>query len=127
MNDVRVQFIFVILYTYNIMFIRKILILIVSAVIYNNLVIDRRDYDVNYLAIERFKDERHRCIRYIYNRHANKKESNKILRYIRNYPYFKCIKYKNEYIDYIINKHKIIIYNTLISTIFYISIILNVC
>lgn len=106
------------------MLIRKILIIILSYPLYNHLVIDKKDYDVNYLAIERFKDERHRCIRYINNRHANKKESNKILKYIKNYPYVKCIKYKNEYIDYIINKNKVIIYNTLISIIFYINIII---
>jgi hypothetical protein len=105
------------------MVIRKVLIIILSYIIYNHLVVDKKDYDVNHLAIERFKDERHRCIRYIYNRHANKKEGNKILRYIKNYPYVKCVKYKNEYIDYIINKNKIIIYNTLINIIFYINII----
>jgi hypothetical protein len=104
------------------MILRKIIIIIISYYISNFFIIEKKYYDINYFAIEKFKDEQFRCIRYIDNRDLNKK-TNKITNYISKYPYTKCGKYKNEYINYIIDKNKIIIYNTLINIIFYINII----
>ena len=104
------------------MIIKKILIIIISYYISYYLVIDRKHYDINYFEIGKFKEEKFRCIRYIDNKHIKKIE-NKIVNYISKYPYTKCIKYKNEYIEYIIHKNKIIIYNTIINIIFYIHII----
>jgi hypothetical protein len=104
------------------MIIKKILIIIISYYISYYLVIDRKHYDINYFEIDKFKEEKFRCIRYIDNKHIKKIE-NKIVNYISKYPYTKCIKYKNEYIEYIIHKNKIIIYNTIINIIFYIHII----
>ena len=105
------------------MIIKKILIIIISYYISNYLVIDKKHYDVNYFDIGMFKEEKFRCIRYIDNNHIKKNIENKIANYISKYPYTKCIKYKNEYIEYIIHKNKIIIYNTIIYIIFYIHII----
>lgn len=105
------------------MIIKKIVIIIISYYIYNYIVIDKKDYDINFFAKENFKEERFRCIRYIDNNYLNKKTENKILNIINKYPYTKCIKYKNEYIHYIINKNKVIIYNMLINVVFYINII----
>ena len=104
------------------MIIKKILIIIISYYISYYLVIDSKHYDINYFDIGKFKEEKFRCIRYIDNKHIKKIE-NKIINYISKYPYTKCIKYKNEYIEYIIHKNKIIIYNTIINIIFYIHII----
>ena len=101
--------------------IKKFIIIIISYYVYNNIVIDKTQYDINYFATQCFKEEKFRCIRYIDNNYINKKET-KIINYITNYPYKKCKKYKNEYINYIINKNKVIIYNTLIHLIFYIHI-----
>jgi len=104
------------------MIIKKILIIIISYYISYYLVIDKKHYDINYFDIGKFKEEKFRCIRYIDNKHIKKIET-KIVNYISKYPYTKCIKYKNEYIEYIIHKNKIIIYNTIINIIFYIHII----
>ena len=105
------------------MIIKKILIIIISYYISNYLIIDKIHYDINHYAIENFKEERYRCIRYIDNTYLHKKIENKITNIISKYPYVKCKKYKDDYIEYIINKNKIIIYNTLIQIIFYINII----
>lgn len=111
------------------MSIKKLIILFVSYYISNHLVIDRIHYDIEYFPIENFKQERYRCIRYINNNifsnfvangFASSPSNNKIIRYINTYPNAKCIKYKKDYIEYIINKNKIIIYNTIIHTTFYI-------
>jgi hypothetical protein len=95
-------------------------------------VIDRIHYDIEYFPIENFKQERYRCIRYINNNIFSNflggtsaaSANNKIIKYIKTYPNAKCIKYKKDYIDYIINKNKIIIYNTLIHTTFYIILMI---
>jgi hypothetical protein len=107
------------------MIIKKLFIIIISYYISTFLVIDKKHYDVNHYHIEYFKEERFRCIRYI-DMNRNKKRETMIIKYINNYPYAKCIKYKDEYIEYIINKNKIIIYNTIIYIIFYINIVFNV-
>jgi hypothetical protein len=107
------------------MIIKKLFIIIISYYISTFLVIDKKHYDVNHYHIEYFKEERFRCIRYI-DMNRNKKREILIIKYINNYPYAKCIKYKDEYIEYIINKNKIIIYNTIIYIIFYINIVFNV-
>jgi hypothetical protein len=103
------------------MLIKKIIIIIISYYISNFLIIDKKHYDINFFNIEHFKEEKFRCIRYIDNNHIKKEK--KLINYINNYPYKKCIKFKNEYINYIINKNKVMIYNTLIYIIFYINII----
>lgn len=103
------------------MLIKKIIIIIISYYISNFLIIDKKHYDINFFNIEYFKEEKFRCIRYIDNNHIKKEK--KILNYINNYPYKKCIKYKNEYIYYIFNKNKVMIYNMLINVVFYINII----
>jgi hypothetical protein len=107
------------------MIIKKLFIIIISYYISTFLVIDKKHYDVNHYHIEYFKEERFRCIRYI-DMNRNKKRETLIIKYINNYPYAKCIKYKDEYIEYIINKNKIIIYNPIIYIIFYINIVFNV-
>jgi hypothetical protein len=104
------------------MIIKKLFIIIISYYISTFLVIDKKHYDVNHYHIEYFKEERFRCIRYI-DMNRNKKRETMIIKYINNYPYAKCIKYKDEYIEYIINKNKIMIYNTLIHIILYLHII----
>jgi|UniRef100_A0A6C0IAU1 hypothetical protein len=104
------------------MIIKKLFIIIISYYISTFLVIDKKHYDIHHYHIEYFKEERFRCIRYI-DMNRNKKRETMIIKYINNYPYAKCIKYKDEYIEYIINKNKIIIYNTLIHIILYIHII----
>jgi hypothetical protein len=114
------------------MLIKKILILFISYYLSNHLVIDRIHYDIEYFPIENFKQERYRCIRYINNNifsnflgtASGAANNNKIITYIKTYPNAKCIKYKKDYIDYIINKNKIIIYNTLIHTTFYIILMI---
>ena len=107
------------------MIIKKIAIIIITYCISNYLIIDKIHYDINHYAIENFKEERFRCIRYINNHHqnCNKKKESRIVKYITRFPYAKCRKYKNEYIQYIIYKNNVIIYNTLIHIIFYINII----
>ena len=113
------------------MIIKKVIIIILSYYISCYLIIDKKHYDINHFAIENFKEERYRCIRYINNNHTNvanvanaaTNSATNIAKYITKYPYAKCRKYKNEYIDYIIYKNKVIIYNTLIRIIFYINII----
>jgi hypothetical protein len=105
------------------MIIKKIAIIFISYYISNYLLIGKEHYDINHIAINNFKDERYRCIRYIDNTYLHKKIENKITNMINKYPYAKCKKYKDDYIEYIINKNKIIIYNTLINIIFYINII----
>jgi hypothetical protein len=105
------------------MIIKKLLIIIISYYISYYLVIDKKHYDINYFDIGKFKEEKFRCIRYIDNNHIKKNIKNNIANYISKYPYTKCIKYKNEYIEYIIYKNKIMIYNTIINIIFYIHII----
>jgi hypothetical protein len=113
------------------MIIKKVIIIILSYYISGYLIIDKKHYDINHFAIENFKEERYRCIRYINNNHTNvanvanaaTNSATNIAKYITKYPYAKCRKYKNEYIDYIIYKNKVIIYNTLIRIIFYINII----
>ena len=108
------------------MIIKKIVIIILSYYISGYLIIDKKHYDINHFAIEHFKEERYRCIRYINNNHTFATDATKvanIAKYITRYPYAKCKKYKNDYIDYIIYKNKVIIYNTLIHIIFYINII----
>lgn len=107
------------------MIIKKLLIIILSYYMSNYLVIDKRHYDIHHYHIDYFREERFRCIRYI-DMNRNKKRETMIAKYIKNYPYAKCIKYKDEYIEYIINKNKIIIYNTIIYIIFYINIVINV-
>jgi len=91
-------------------------------------VIDRIHYDIEYFPIENFKQERYRCIRYINNNIFSNflagADNNKIIKYIKTYPNAKCIKYKKDYIEYIINKNKIIIYNTIIHTTFYIILMI---
>lgn len=106
------------------MIIKKVVIFILSYYISGYLIIDKKHYDINHFAIENFKEERYRCIRYINNHHYQKQKIGitNIAKYISTYPYAKCRKYKNEYIDYIIYKNKVIIYNTLIHIIFYINI-----
>ena len=104
---------------------KKLFIIIISYYISDFLLIDKNHYDVNHYHIDLFKEERFRCIRYIDN-NRNKKRETRIIKYINNYPYAKCIKYKDEYIEYIINKNKIIIYNTIIYIIFYINIFIIV-
>jgi len=113
------------LYISIIMIIKKVIIIILSYYISGYLIVDKKHYDINHFAIENFKEERYRCIRYINNNHTNAatKISANIAKYITKYPYAKCRKYKNEYIDYIFYKNKVIIYNTLIRIIFYINII----
>jgi hypothetical protein len=110
------------------MLIKKILILFISYYLSNHLVIDRIHYDIEYFPIENFKQERYRCIRYINNNIFSNflaaSANNKIIKYIKIYPNAKCIKYKKDYIEYIINKNKIIIYNTLIHTTFYIILMI---
>jgi len=106
------------------MIIKKLLLIIISYYISDFIIIDKKHYDINYFAIEKFKEESFRCIRYIDNRNLYKKANNKIVNMISKYPYTKCGKYKNEYINYIINKNKVIIYNTLIQIIYYIYIII---
>jgi hypothetical protein len=105
------------------MIIKKILIIVISYYLSSYLIIDKIHYDINHYAIENFKQERYRCIRYINNNYMNKKIEYNIVKYIKTYTYVKCRKYKNDYIEYIINKNKIMIYNTLIYIIFYIHII----
>lgn len=111
------------------MIIKKVVIFILSYYISGYLIVDKKHYDINHFAIENFKEERYRCIRYINNNHtfatdaADATNIANIAKYITRYPYAKCKKYKNEYIDYIIYKNKVIIYNTLIHIIFYINII----
>ena len=105
------------------MILKKLIVIIISYYISDFFIIEKKYYDINYFAIEKFKEEQFRCIRYIDNRNLNKKTISKIANMISKYPYKKCGKYKNEYINYIINKNKIIIYNTLINIIFYINII----
>ena len=105
------------------MIIKKLLIIVISYYLSNFLIIDKIHYDINHYAIENFKEERYRCIRYIDNTYLHKKIENNIAKYIKTYPYMKCRKYKDDYIEYIINKNKVIIYNTLIHIIFYIHII----
>lgn len=102
------------------MLIKKIIIIIISLYTSNYLLIDKKHYDVNYFNIEYFREERYRCIRYIDNNYINLQNEN--VNYIRNYPYAKCIKYKNDYIKYVVNKNIIIIYNTLIIFLLYINI-----
>ena len=114
------------------MLIKKILILFISYYLSNHLVIDRIHYDIEYLPTENFKQERYRCIRYINNNifvnflgtASTAANNNKIITYIKTYPNAKCIQYKKDYIDYIINKNKIIIYNTIIHTTFYIILMI---
>jgi hypothetical protein len=105
-----------------IMIIKKLLVILITYCISSYVIIDKIHYDINHYAIEYFKEERYRCIRYIHNNHMKKKD-NIIVKYITKYPYAKCRKYKNEYIEYIIYKNNVIIYNTLIHIIFYINII----
>ena len=105
------------------MILKKLIVIIISYYISDFFIIEKKYYDINYFAIEKFKEEQFRCIRYIDNRNLNKKTISKIVNMISKYPYTKCGKYKNEYIDYIINKNKVIIYNILINVIFYINII----
>lgn len=100
------------------MLIKKIIIIIISLYTSNYFIIDKKHYDINYFNIEYFREERYRCIRYIDNNYINIKNVN----YIRDYPYAKCIKYKNDYIKYVINNNIIIIYNTLIIFVLYINI-----
>ena len=88
------------------MLIKKVIIIIISYYTSNYLIIDKKHYDVNYFNINCFKEERFRCIRYI--------DNNIILQY-KN----KCIKYDNDYNEYVNNKNNIIIYNRLINIIFY--------
>jgi hypothetical protein len=110
---------------------KNLLILFISYYLSKYLVIDRIHYDIDFFPIESFKQERYRCLRYIddkiYAKAANAdtidNESN-IIKYIKTYPNAKCRKYKKDYIEYIINKNKIIIYNTLIHIIFYINLII---
>jgi hypothetical protein len=104
------------------MIIKKLFIIIISYYISTFLVIDKKHYDIHHYHINYFKEERFRCIRYI-DMNRNKKRETMIIKYINNYPYAKCIKYKDEYIEYIINKNKIMIYNTLIHIILYLHII----
>jgi hypothetical protein len=104
------------------MLIKKIIIIIISYYISNYLCIEKKHYDINYYNIEYFREERFRCIRYIDNNYINIQNENTIVNYIHDYPYAKCIKYKNDYIDYVINKNIIIIYNTLIIFLLYINI-----
>ena len=114
------------------MLIKKILILFISYYLSNHLVIDRLHYDIEYFPIENFKQERYRCIRYINNNifsnflsaTSASNNDNKIIRYIKTYPNAKCIQYKKDYIEYLINKNKIIIYNTIIHTTFYIILMI---
>ena len=117
---------------------KKIIIIIISYYTSTYLCIDKKHYDVNYFNIECFREERYRCIRYIDNNYINIKNKNTIVQpvfirqalqslketvhYISSYPYAKCIKYENEYFDYVINKNIIIIYNTLINIILFINI-----
>jgi hypothetical protein len=102
------------------MLIKKIIIIIISFYTSNYLLIDKKHYDVNYYNIEYFREERFRCIRYIDNNYINLQNEN--VNYSRDYPYTKCIKYKNDYIEYVINKNIIIIYNNLIIFLLYINI-----
>jgi hypothetical protein len=120
------------------MSIKKIIIIIISFYTTNYLLIDKQHYDVNYFNIDYFREERYRCIRYIDNNYINIQNENTIVQpvfirqtleslketvhYIRDYPYAKCIKYKDDYIEYVINKNIIIIYNTLIIFLLYINI-----
>lgn len=105
------------------MILKKLIVIIISYYISEFFIIEKKYYDINYFTIEKFKEEQFRCIRYIDNRNLNKKTISKIANMISKYPYTKCGKYKNEYINYIINKNKVIIYNILINIIFYINII----
>jgi hypothetical protein len=104
------------------MLIKKIIIIIISYYTSNYLLIDKKHYDINYFNIEYFRKERYRCIRYIDNNYINIQNGNRNVNYIRDYPYAKCIKYKNDYIEYVFNKNIIIIYNTLIIFFLYINI-----
>jgi hypothetical protein len=104
------------------MLIKKLIIIIISYYISNYLCIDKKHYDINYFNINYFKEERFRCIRYIDNNYINIKNDNLNVKYTRVYPYIKCIKYKNDYIKYVINKNIIIIYNTIINLILFINI-----
>lgn len=88
------------------MLIKKIIIIIISYYTCNYFLIDKQHYDINYYNIDCFKEERFRCIRYI--------DNNIFLQY-KN----KCIKYEKDYNEYINNKNKMIIYNTIINLIFY--------
>jgi hypothetical protein len=107
---------------------KNLLILFISYCLSKYLVIDRIHYDIDFFPIESFKQERYRCLRYIddkiYAKDTIDNESN-IIKYIKTYPNAKCRKYKGDYIEYIINKNKIIIYNTLIHIIFYINLIIS--
>jgi hypothetical protein len=100
------------------MLIKKIIIIIISYYVSNYFLIDKQHYDVNYFNIDYFREERYRCIRYIDN-NQNIRNEKTIINNIINYPYKKCIKYKSDYIEYVINKNKKIIYNTFINLIFY--------
>ena len=103
---------------------KNLLILFISYYLSKYLVIDRIHYDIDFFPIESFKQERYRCLRYIDDKIYAKdidNESN-IIKYIKTYPNAKCRKYKKDYIEYIINKNKSIIYNTLIHIIFYINL-----
>jgi hypothetical protein len=88
------------------MLIKKIIIIIISYYTCKYFLIDKQYYDINYYNIDYFKQERFRCIRYI--------DNNIILQY-KN----KCMKYENDYIEYVNNKNKIILYNTIVNIIFY--------
>jgi len=88
------------------MLIRKIIIIIISYYTSNYFLIDKQHYDINYFNINSFKEERFRCIRYL--------DNNIILEY-KN----KCIKYENDYNEYVNNKNKMILYNTIVNMIFY--------
>jgi len=88
------------------MIIKKIIIIIISYYTCNYFLIDKQHYDINYYNIDRFKEERFRCVRYI--------DNNIILEY-KN----KCIKYENDYNEYVNNKNKMILYNTIVNMIFY--------
>jgi len=88
------------------MLIKKIILIIISYYTSNYFLIDKQHYDINYFNINSFKEERFRCIRYI--------DNNIILQY-KN----KCVKYEKDYIEYVYNKNKMIIYNTIINLIFY--------
>jgi len=88
------------------MLIKKIILIIISYYTSNYFLIDKQHYDINYYNIDRFKEERFRCVRYI--------DNNIILEY-KN----KCIKYENDYNEYVNNKNKMILYNTIVNMIFY--------
>jgi hypothetical protein len=88
------------------MLIKKIIIIIILYYTSNYLIIDKQHYDINYFKINYFKEERFRCIRYL--------DNNLIVQYEN-----KCIKYEDDYNEYMNNKNIMILYNTIINMIFY--------